>query len=97
MARHGGLGILCGVEYAAQAMAVHVALTAGETEGPPRVGYLASLRALECHTERLDLLAGTLIVEAERLHGEPTQAVYGFTLRHADRAVLAGRAAVVLR
>jgi predicted hotdog family 3-hydroxylacyl-ACP dehydratase len=97
MARHGGLGILCGVEYAAQAMAVHVALTAGETEAPARVGYLASLRALECHTGRLDLLAGTLIVEAERLHGEPTQAVYGFTLRHQDRAVLAGRAAVMLR
>ncbi|MEA2726194.1 MAG: hypothetical protein QOF70_669 [Acetobacteraceae bacterium] len=94
--RHDGrLGILCGVEYAAQAMALHGALATGET-GRARVGYLASLRALACHAERLDLLPGTLVVEAERLHAEADRVIYGFTLRHEGRTLLTGRAAVVL-
>ena len=43
--RDGRLGILCGVEYAAQAMALHAALTGGGATAAPRRGYLASLRA----------------------------------------------------
>jgi predicted hotdog family 3-hydroxylacyl-ACP dehydratase len=93
--RNGRLGILCGVEYAAQAMALHSALAAGNTEAP-RHGYLASLRAVSCYQDRLDLMPGLLFVEAERLHGEASRALYRFALRHEDRIVLAGRAAVVL-
>jgi predicted hotdog family 3-hydroxylacyl-ACP dehydratase len=96
--RDGRLGALCGVEYAAQAMAVHGALAAGATRGsdPPRAGFLASLRAVTLYADRLDLLPGTLTVEAERLHGDADRAIYGFTLRHADRILLSGRAAVAL-
>jgi len=96
--RDGRLGILCGVEYAAQAMALHGALAAGERPGSnrPRVGYLASLRGVACHVDRLDLLPGTLIVDAERLHGDADRAIYRFTLCHADRILLSGRAAVVM-
>jgi predicted hotdog family 3-hydroxylacyl-ACP dehydratase len=91
------LGILCGVEYAAQAMALHGALAAGDPgEARARVGYLASLRGLACHAHRLDLLPGTLIVEADRLHGDADRAIYGFTLRHDDRILLSGQAAIVL-
>ena len=108
--RDGRLGILCGVEYAAQAMALHDALghdalghdalghdalgTFGER---PRAGYLASLRAVRCHCDRLDLLPGKLIVEAERLHGGADRAIYGFALRHAGDLLLEGRAAVVVK
>jgi predicted hotdog family 3-hydroxylacyl-ACP dehydratase len=89
------LGALCGVEYAVQAMAVHGALTVGGLD-PPRAGYLASVRAVSVHADRLDLLPGTLTVEAERLHGDADRAIYGFTLRHADRILLGGRVAVAL-
>ena len=97
--RHNGrLGVLCGVEYAAQAMALHGALTNGDAEGH-RVrhgptSYLATLRALACHADRLDLLPGTLDVAAEQLHGEAGRAIYRFTLRHADCILLDGRAAL---
>jgi predicted hotdog family 3-hydroxylacyl-ACP dehydratase len=96
--RDGRLGALCGVEYAAQAMAVHGALTASATPAsdPPCDGYLASLRAVTVRADRLDLLPGTLTVEAERLHGDADRAIYGFTLRHANRILLSGRAAVAL-
>lgn len=91
----GRLAAVCGVEFAAQAMAVHGALAAGA--GPrPKAGYLASLRELTCRCERLDGLAGDLVIDAERVMGDARQAVYRFAL-HCDRSeILAGRATVVL-
>lgn len=92
--RAGRLGVLCGVEYAAQAMALHGALTAGDA--PALAGYLASLREVSCHIDRLDLLPHTLFVEATRLMGDSRRAIYHFKLRHDDRVLLQGRAAVAL-
>jgi predicted hotdog family 3-hydroxylacyl-ACP dehydratase len=97
--RDGRLGVLCGVEYAAQAMALQGALApegAGLDAVRARGGYLASLRAVEIHIDRLDLLPGMLIVEAERLHGDADRALYRFALRHEGRVLLSGRAAVSL-
>src|SRR5437016_5096010 len=53
MRARGQLSAVCGVEYAAQAMAVHGGLTvvAGKR---PKAGYLASLRDIVCHQRRLD-------------------------------------------
>ena len=39
------LGAAAGIEYAAQAMAVHGALIAGD-DAPPRQGYLTSVRSV---------------------------------------------------
>jgi predicted hotdog family 3-hydroxylacyl-ACP dehydratase len=96
--RDGQLGALCGVEYAAQAMAVHGALVAVETSGSdrPRIGYLASLRAFTVHADRLDRLRGPLAVEAKRLGSDTDRAIYSFTLCHAHRILLNGRAAVAM-
>ncbi len=93
--RAGRLNILCGVEYAAQAMALHAALADAEPAAS-RHGYMASLRAVSCHQDRLDLIPGTLFVEAERLHGEAGRMIYGFSLRDETRVLLNGRAAVAL-
>lgn len=95
--RNDRLGVLCGVEYAAQAMALHGVLAtghAGRHEVRHGVSYLATLRALACHTDRLDLLPGTLDVVAERVHGDASHAIYRFTLRHEDGILLDGRAAL---
>jgi predicted hotdog family 3-hydroxylacyl-ACP dehydratase len=91
--RNGRLGILCGVEYAAQAMALHSVLAADA--GPARFGYLASVRALVCHVVRLDLVAGSLTIEIERLHGDGERAIYGFSVHDDGHILLSGRAAVV--
>ncbi len=91
----GHLPALCGVEYAAQAMAVHGGL-AGATRGKPRAGYLASLRDVACRRGRLDDLDGDLIVEAEQEAADGTRVIYSFTLRVGAVEVLSGRAAVVL-
>jgi predicted hotdog family 3-hydroxylacyl-ACP dehydratase len=90
----GRLTALCGIEYAMQAMAVHGGL-AGNIDGRPRAGYLASLRNVECRSDRLDL-AGDLLVEAEQVAGDGAHVTYRFKLRVGEREVLSGRALVVL-
>lgn len=92
----GRLGAANGIEYAAQAMAIHGALLAGEGGGQPRQGYLTSVRGVTLHAARLDDLAGELIVRAERLSGDANNILYQFSVSHAERCLLAGRAAVVL-
>ena len=99
---HGRLGAACGVEYAAQAMAVHGALVAGAAAGesgagvPPRAGYLASMRSVTLHVERLDTIAGPLTVCAERITGEANSVLYSFTVQTGVQTLLSGRAVVVL-
>ena len=91
----GRLGAANGIEYAAQAMAIHGALLANAND-QPRQGYLTSVRSVQLHVDRLDNLDGELLVEAERLSGDSNHILYQFSLSHAGRCLLAGRAAVVL-
>lgn len=91
----GRLGAAAGIEYAAQAMAVHGALIAGD-DAPPRQGYLASVRSVALHVARLDSLSGALEVRAERLSGDGNHILYQFSLAYAGRCLLEGRTAVVL-
>lgn len=101
---HGRLGAACGVEYAAQAMAVHGALVTeslgnantNTTSKPPPGGYLASMRGVTLYVERLDTVVGPLTVNAERISGDSNTVLYGFTLQSGTRTLLDGRAAVVL-
>jgi len=97
----GRLGAACGVEYAAQAMAVHGALLAESGEATcagaaPRVGYLASVRSVTLHVQRLDTITTDLTVTAERLLGDANHILYSFRLEAGPQLLLEGRAAVVL-
>lgn len=92
---HARLGVACGIEYAAQAMAAHGALLAASAERP-RAGYLASMRSVNLWVDRLDDIADDLQITAERLSGNDNTILYGFTVSAAGRALLDGRAAVLL-
>ncbi len=91
----GRLPAICGIEYAAQAMAVHGGL-AGAAGNKPRAGYLVSVRDVICRRSRLDDLEGDLIVDAVRLMGDQSRVIYQFTLRVGEFEVLSGRTTVVL-
>lgn len=97
---HGRLGSACGIEYAAQAMAVHGALlaeaSAGTARQGPAMGYLVSVRGVTLHVDRLDDLSAALSIHAERSGGDSGTVLYSFTLHAGPRLLLAGRAAVVL-
>lgn len=92
---HDRLGAACGIEYAAQAMAAHGALLAAASSAP-RAGYLASVRGVDLHVARLDDLDADLDIEAARLSGDDNIIIYGFRISAAGRALLSGRATVVL-
>jgi predicted hotdog family 3-hydroxylacyl-ACP dehydratase len=89
------LGAATGVEYAAQAMAVHGALVA-PSDAAPTQGYLTSVRGLSLHVDRLDDLAGPLCVTAERMSGDSRLILYQFHIHHGERCLIEGRASVVL-
>lgn len=89
------LAALCGIEYAAQAMAAHGAWI-GQTGGRPRAGYLTSVRDVICHTMRLDTLQQDLIIDAEKIMGDETHVIYQFTLSAGSDQIMRGRASVVL-
>ena len=105
---HGRLGIACGIEYAAQAMALHGALAGGAVNGAAngavdalaggasRVGLLAGVRDVRFLVLRLDDIESDLICEVNHLAGDNLTALYEFALRDRDRSLLSGRASVIL-
>ncbi len=89
------LPALCGIEYAAQAMAVHGAWDA-KFDKKPRAGYLAALRDVACNTMRLDNLSDDLIIDAEKMMGDEARVIYQFTIHAGNTKIMSGRATVVL-
>ncbi|HEY1392654.1 MAG TPA: 3-hydroxylacyl-ACP dehydratase [Methylibium sp.] len=89
------LGIATGIEYAAQAMAVHGALLSAEAANSTQ-GYLASARDVSWQVLRLDDIEGPLSVRAERLSGNASNILYQFSLQGEGRTLLTGRATVIL-
>lgn len=94
----GVLPIACGLEYGAQAMAIHGSLIGGSVPGSPgpRLGYLVAAFDLTWSVERLDRCATPLAIEAVREFGSDSQVAYRFELSAAGASIMRGRAAVVL-
>lgn len=89
------LSALCGIEYAAQAMAVHGVL-GGQIDKKPRAGFLASLRDVSCSSMRLDTISDDLIIDAEKLMGDEARVIYQFSVHAGPNEIISGRATVVL-
>ena len=89
------LGVLNGIEYCAQAMAVHGALLAG-ADTAPRAGYLTSVREVIFYAERLDDIKEDLLVRADQLSGDGNHLIYHFRLETVKALLLTGRASVFL-
>ncbi len=106
---HGRLGAVCGIEYAAQAMAVHGALISSDTKAadgtvvpsvsgtnsPRVVGYLATVRNVTLHVARLDDVETDLVATAELVTGDERTVLYGFSVSSGERVLLEGRATIV--
>jgi predicted hotdog family 3-hydroxylacyl-ACP dehydratase len=94
---HGRLGAACGIEYAAQTMAVHGALLCPKTEeeGAAQLGYLISVRNVVLRVSRLDDIDGDLTITAEKL-ADKGNLLYRFAVLDQGRVLLDGRAALLL-
>jgi predicted hotdog family 3-hydroxylacyl-ACP dehydratase len=80
-----GLPVWAGIEYAAQAAAVHGSLLQGPTH--PRAGVLGRLRNVRPGCEWLDRIASPLVFEATLLHDDSSGGIYEFAA-HGDGALL---------
>ena len=90
------LGAACGIEYAAQAMAVHGALLAPPGSTGARVGYLVSVRGAHLHVARLDDITADLHIEASCITRSDNNILYQFSVSAAGGLLLDGRATVVV-
>lgn len=96
LAVDGALHAVCGLEYAAQAMALHGVLSG--VVGPlSRAGYIVSVRDMAWRTERLDRVPEDLTIEAELLAASDALVSYRFTLSASDGELVSGRAVVILQ
>ena len=95
-----GLLASVAIEYAAQAMAVHGALSAAAAGDRAAPGFLASARDVRLACRRLDDLPRVdrdeLVVVAERQAADAARLLYAFVVRHDGRELASGRVAVVL-
>jgi predicted hotdog family 3-hydroxylacyl-ACP dehydratase len=87
---------ICGLEYAAQAMAVHVGLLEKGEKRRLTVGYLGAVKNLTLRAIRLDV-KGDLTVQAIRLVGEMNCFIYSFRVSVGRETFLDGRASIFLK
>jgi predicted hotdog family 3-hydroxylacyl-ACP dehydratase len=90
------LHAICGVEYAAQAMAVHGALSSQQNTSQPRGGRLASVRSVDIFVTRLDTIEENLDVYATLLINDENSMMYEFTVSTPSQILLQGKATVIL-
>lgn len=98
LAEAGVLSIICGLEYGAQAMAIHGALLAdlGSAGASRRPGFLVAASDLQWSVARLDKCAAPLVIKAFSEFRSDNQVSYRFEISASSRAVLGGRASVLL-
>jgi predicted hotdog family 3-hydroxylacyl-ACP dehydratase len=90
----GRLGAACAIEYAAQAMAVHGALMAAAAGTVAARGFLASVRGIQLHVERLDAVTTDLVASVRRIAGDDSTALYEFSVSGDGHVLACGRAAI---
>ena len=95
--RDDQLEAVCGLEYAAQAMAVHVGLLQQGTERRIALGYLGAVKNLTLRAGRLDDVKEDLTVQATRLVGEGGSFIYAFRILLERQELLDGRASIFVK
>ncbi|HVP09694.1 MAG TPA: 3-hydroxylacyl-ACP dehydratase [Phycisphaerae bacterium] len=90
------LDVVSGLDYAAQAMGVHVGLLDGRLSAGGSIGYVGGLRDVTFGTDRLDNCPGELTIDATRLFADHRSFMYRFAVSCRDQTVLTGRASIFL-
>jgi len=95
LARNGKVYALTGIEFAAQAMAVHGGLTSLKGKRP-RAGFLVNVRDVKTQVACLSDYADDLQIDAEQLMDGGSSVTYSFSIHAGEQKLLSGRAMVVL-
>lgn len=90
-----GLPAWAGIEYAAQAAALHGALLQARTT--PRAGVLAALRHVTTTLPRLDGVATELRICATALHQDAAGGIYRFEIMSGSSTLVNGQFTLMFR
>jgi predicted hotdog family 3-hydroxylacyl-ACP dehydratase len=88
------LGIAAGIEYAAQAIAVHGSLVSAGSSARP--GMLVSARNIQTRVRWLHLIDSELLIQARKIMGDDSGLVYDFEISADQQCLLTGRASIAL-
>lgn len=91
-----GLRALCGIEYAAQAIAAHAALLRGLNGRSLLSGVLASARDVTTTLSHLDDVPGPLMIRATVVLTQEQGSIYDVMLTGDGRTVMTGRLSVMV-
>ncbi len=89
-----GLSAVHGIEYAAQAMALHGTLTGHRSQAEGKPGYIASVRDVEMHVKWLHKIIAPMRVTTKRISGDANAAAYVFSATANDQLLVRGRITV---
>ena len=96
--RHGTrLEAVTGLEYAAQAMGVHVRLLNRPRSMKGLIGYVGGLRNVVLGIDRLDECPAELTIDATRLFEDDNSFVFQFSISSGGRSMMTGRASIFLK
>jgi predicted hotdog family 3-hydroxylacyl-ACP dehydratase len=95
--RQGLLGIISGLEYAAQAMGIHVGLTRNISEHNASVGYLGAVRDLQIGSPTFQQFTEDLTIEASLLLEQHMSFIYVFSMKARKAILLQGRASIFIQ
>jgi predicted hotdog family 3-hydroxylacyl-ACP dehydratase len=89
----GRLNIVSGVEYAAQAMAVHYALCSSM---PCKLGYLGAVTEMDYSIARLDTVSDLIEISAQLIFSHGQGLIYRFKITSGGDTIMTGRVSVYL-
>ncbi len=91
------LEAVTGLEYAAQAMGVHVGLVNRDRSTDGLIGYVGGLRDVVLGVGRLDECPAELTIDATRLFEGDNSFMYRFSISSGGRDVMTGRTSIFLK
>ena len=86
-----------GLEYAAQAMGVHVGLLNRTQSTDGSIGYVGGLSDMCASVDRLDECPAELTIDATRLFKGDNSFIYQFAISFGGQDVMTGRASIFLK
>ena len=96
LCNHGRLTAVHGLEYGAQAAAVHSGLLSRGHAKKLQRGVVAAFRDVRLFVERLDSIESSLEISAQRLMGEAGNQIYTTRISAAGRLLVSGRIIVMI-
>lgn len=91
------LEAVTGLEYAAQAMGVHVGLLNRERSTDGLIGYVGGVKDVVLSVDRLDECPAELTIDASRLFEGGDSFLYQFSISSGGHDVMTGRASIFLK